>query len=59
MTELLILCLFAWVVWKLVKSERDQMIDDPLDLARPSVERLQEEAERALEELRAFGRNGE
>lgn len=59
MLEVLILIVFVLAIWKFVGDDKDDEIADPLDLARPSVERLQAEAERALEELRALGRNGE
>lgn len=58
MIELLFLVVVGLAVWKLVENDRDR-IDDPLDLACSSVERLQAEAERALEELRQLDRNDE
>lgn len=56
-TIIFVLVVIAFVAWEMAEADHDAEIDDPLDLARPSVERLQAEAERAFDELRALDRD--
>ena len=53
---LFLVVVIALAAWDAAEADHEE-INDPLDLARPSVEHLQAEAERAFEELRALDRD--